>query len=207
MARPGSRTIHHLRRHRRSRDAQALPALLQSIVEGLLDERTRLVGVGRAHQDGQAFRADIRKALAAAKFTRSSRRSCSRGSTTSRSVRARFEDFRAARKGARKPLQRIQASAELCVLPLAAAGSDAEDGRGHGRVGAAQARKTAGRGSCSEAVRERPQVRERALRHGHEYFTEEQIYRIDHYLGKETVQNLLVFVSPRLIESAWNRER
>ena len=27
----------------------------------------------------------------------------------------------------------------------------------------------------------------------HEYFSEEQIYRIDHYLGKETVHNLLVF--------------
>lgn len=37
------------------------------------------------------------------------------------------------------------------------------------------------------------------------YFTESQIYRIDHYLGKETVQNLLVlrFANP-LFESLWN---
>ena len=42
----------------------------------------------------------------------------------------------------------------------------------------------------------------------HEHFGEEQIYRIDHYLGKETVQNLLVFrLANALIESAWNRER
>jgi glucose-6-phosphate 1-dehydrogenase len=42
----------------------------------------------------------------------------------------------------------------------------------------------------------------------HEYFTEEQVYRIDHYLGKETVQNLLVFrLANGFIESAWNRER
>lgn len=27
----------------------------------------------------------------------------------------------------------------------------------------------------------------------HKYFTEEQIYRVDHYLGKETVQNILTF--------------
>lgn len=27
----------------------------------------------------------------------------------------------------------------------------------------------------------------------HKYFAEKQLYRIDHYLGKETVQNLLVF--------------
>jgi glucose-6-phosphate 1-dehydrogenase len=31
----------------------------------------------------------------------------------------------------------------------------------------------------------------------HSHFDEEQIFRIDHYLGKETVQNLLVFPRPR----------
>jgi len=42
----------------------------------------------------------------------------------------------------------------------------------------------------------------------HECFAEEQIYRIDHYLGKETVQNLLVFrFANSLFESLWNRER
>jgi glucose-6-phosphate 1-dehydrogenase len=38
------------------------------------------------------------------------------------------------------------------------------------------------------------------------YFNEEQIYRIDHYLGKETVQNLLVTrFSNSIFESLWNR--
>lgn len=38
------------------------------------------------------------------------------------------------------------------------------------------------------------------------YFDEEQIYRIDHYLGKETVQNLLVTrFSNSIFEPLWNR--
>ena len=42
----------------------------------------------------------------------------------------------------------------------------------------------------------------------HEGWTEEQIYRIDHYLGKETVQNLLVFrFANAMFESLWNRDR
>ena len=41
----------------------------------------------------------------------------------------------------------------------------------------------------------------------HEVFKEEQVYRIDHYLGKETVQNLLVFrFGNRIFEPLWNRE-
>lgn len=40
----------------------------------------------------------------------------------------------------------------------------------------------------------------------HQSFEEQQIYRIDHYLGKETVQNLLVLrFSNGLFEPLWNR--
>ena len=44
-------------------------------------------------------------------------------------------------------------------------------------------------------------------RHIHRYFDESQTYRIDHYLGKETVQNLLAFrFANTIFESVWNRQ-
>jgi glucose-6-phosphate 1-dehydrogenase len=47
----------------------------------------------------------------------------------------------------------------------------------------------------------------KALNDGlHRYFQESQIYRIDHYLGKETVQNLLVTrFANSIFEPLWNR--
>ena len=42
-------------------------------------------------------------------------------------------------------------------------------------------------------------------KHISQYLSENQVYRIDHYLGKETVQNLLVFrFANSIFESLWN---
>ena len=40
------------------------------------------------------------------------------------------------------------------------------------------------------------------------YLKEEQIYRIDHFLGKETVQNIMALrFANGLFEPIWNRDR
>jgi glucose-6-phosphate 1-dehydrogenase len=42
----------------------------------------------------------------------------------------------------------------------------------------------------------------------HRHFDESQVFRIDHYLGKETVQNLLILrFANSIFENSWNRER
>ncbi|HLT46059.1 MAG TPA: glucose-6-phosphate dehydrogenase [Rubricoccaceae bacterium] len=75
-----------------------------------------------------------------------------------------------------------------------------------------QREKAAERGGWSRLVVEKPFGRDlesarrlNALVHRH--FDEEQVYRIDHYLGKDTVQNLLVFrFANQLFEALWNRQ-
>jgi glucose-6-phosphate 1-dehydrogenase len=65
--------------------------------------------------------------------------------------------------------------------------------------------------ATTRIVVEKPFGRDRASAQAlntalHAVFDESQIFRIDHYLGKETVQNLLVFrLENGIFESLWNR--
>jgi glucose-6-phosphate 1-dehydrogenase len=85
------------------------------------------------------------------------------------------------------------------VHQLGAAGLAGSSERTSGRVGWTRVVVEKPFGSDTESARTlNAQI--------NEVFTEDQIYRIDHYLGKETVQNLAVFrFGNGLFEPIWNR--
>ena len=69
-------------------------------------------------------------------------------------------------------------------------------------------RKSKARGESSSKSRSGPTCKSaRELNVAiHRVFEERQVYRIDHYLGKETVQNLLVLrFANGIFEPIWNR--
>ncbi len=78
-----------------------------------------------------------------------------------------------------------------------------------GKSGLAQGNR--GKGEWVRIIIEKPFGRDlesaRQLNRSlHEAFREDQIYRIDHYLGKETVQNILVLrLANGIFEPIWNR--
>ena len=78
-------------------------------------------------------------------------------------------------------------------------------------LGAAGLVEPAGKHSWTRVVIEKPfgsdlQSAHKLNDHVLSVFNEEQVYRIDHYLGKETVQNVLVFrFANGIFEPIWNR--
>ncbi len=99
------------------------------------------------------------------------------------------------------------------VFYLAAPPSTYEEvAQGLGESGLARAAGGSTRRGWTRVVIEKPFGRDLESARGltsvlHRWFGEDQIYRIDHYLGKETVQNILVFrLANAIFEPIWNRD-
>lgn len=186
-----------------------LPALFHLSDSKQLPERFHIVGVARARSMTDIkFRRWARAALADANL--SAARVRSRWCDNCLHYHALENDSVPAFEALRARISRIESDCNLPgnrVLYLALP-PDAFAGTIQ-TLGKAQLNRSAG---WTRLVVEKPFGRDiaSALHLNllvHRYFNEEQVYRIDHYLGKDTVQNLLAFrFGNALFESVWNRQ-
>ena len=184
-----------------------LPALCNLAAQGHLDERTQIVGLGRSPQPDEAFREIARGALSDAGFSLDQIQRLDRvlhyqpmGGGGPESFRALGQRLESLSRTHQLPPNRVF---YMSLPPEVFAGTVA--GLGEAGLGRSD--------GWVRLVVEKPFGRDLASAIElnqliHRHFAEQQVYRIDHYLGKETVQNLLVFrLANGLIESAWNRDR
>jgi glucose-6-phosphate 1-dehydrogenase len=186
-----------------------LPALYQLMSDGLLPGRSRILGVGRdAKLTDEAFRGQARAALgrAGSASRQKIRRWCSARIDYQAIGEASAADYErlAARIGDIERRHGLPGNRVLYLaLPPTAFPGTIE------ALGKARLNRSKG---WTRVVIEKPfghdlDSARRLNALVHRYFDEAQVYRIDHYLGKETVQNLLAFrFGNAMFESAWNRD-
>jgi glucose-6-phosphate 1-dehydrogenase len=189
-----------------------IPALYSLAVQELLPERFAIVAFARRDKDDASFREDLREAVRA--FAPSLP---AEGETWERFTRRVFyhrstlDDPQGYRQLSRR-LDALDRELGLSGSRLFYLATPPDNFAGivtHlGQAGLARLPQE--KGPWTRIVIEKPFGYDlesaRALnRHIRSIFSEEQIYRIDHYLGKETVQNILVLrFANRLFELLWN---
>ena len=198
-----------------------IPALYDLGCHGVLPFGTTLVGYGRHQMDDQQFRDLMRRAIDdhyGEEVVDGD--ACARLLQSPRYVHGEFDDPEGFKrlaavldeldgKGARGNrmfyLATPPSQFEVLVKQLGAAGLarrgafDGEHGRGYARPGWTRVVIEKPFGRDLETARELDSVIG-------EVFDERQVYRIDHYLAKETVQNLLVLrFANGIFEPVWNR--
>lgn len=184
-----------------------LPALARLSVEGQLHPRSQVVGAGRSAVSDEAFRDEAKKALVRSGLTEEQIAPLLPRIHYQRLGDGTAEDYRAMRARLEALESAAQAPANRVFYMSLPPGAFGPTVKGLGESGLNQS------SGWTRIVVEKPFGKDlasaRALnREVHAFFKEDQIYRIDHYLGKETVQNLLVFrLANAFIESSWNRER
>ena len=189
-----------------------LPALYNLALGGLLSDKTAIIGYARHAQGDDEFRESIRKGIDQFSRTRPVRKevwealgpriSYQQGGyddpAAYQALRERLDALDAERGTAGNRLFYIATPPEVftaIVQHLGAAGLS-QEGEGH----------------WSRVVIEKPfghdlESAQALNREMQQVFREDQIFRIDHYLGKETVQNILAFrFANRIWEPVWSSQ-
>ena len=189
-----------------------IPAIFDLERQGMLPAGFTIVGVGRTKMDHDAFRDYLLSAMKEFGQLQDSEKSmwtdfarCLHYLAVDSNIEAEFHSLRealqaiGADRGAGSSMLYYLATPPSMYAPIVR------------HLGAARMNHPQTETSWTRVVIEKPfgtdldsarQLNAEVLR----VFAEDQVYRIDHYLGKETVQNLLVFrFANGIFEPIWNR--
>lgn len=188
------------------------PAIFNLSKDGLLPKRCFLIGYGRSEMSDENFKKEIKNALDAhsrRKIESSTWESLEKNITFHAGAYDDLTSFINLGKKITKIEEKIDCKAQCLFYVSTPPGVFMPILENLGESGLAK--KHRGSETASKVIIEKPFGRD--LRSAHELnlvinrrFDEAQVFRIDHYLGKETVQSLLVQrFANSIFEPVWNR--